>query len=238
VHILILLLLSSMDGHAPTKVQPPMKAIKSYLYKRPASAPKKTIIPETTKVETLQKIENKEVPPKERDITNVEELPAKDVITEVITETISKEVTDPVVTASRESDDNEKQPLKSKVTRSFSALEQLSKLQSRINQKAMEQGLEQYQQHRSISKMHGNPIPVQHSKKQLSKEEKKKNRTMRLSSDLAIEKGDDGLCFVERDLTNVGMEGVKSVSAFSCGSSKFDKSFRAHMKKIKEKLGK
>jgi len=219
-----------MDSHAPTKAPPPVKTIKSYLYKRPPLPPKKTIIAETTKVEESEKVKSKKITPEINDITKIEDVPAKEVI--------SEKVMKPEVTISRENDDIKIKPNEAKAASSFSAFEQLSKLQSRINQKAMEQGLEQYQQHRSISIMHGDPVPVQHSKKQFSNEEKKKNRTNRLSSDLAIEKGDDGLCFVERDLTNVGMEGVKSVAAFSCGSSKFDKSFRAHMKKIRKKLGK
>jgi len=210
---------------------PPVKAIKSYLYKRPAVPPQEIVVVEPV-VEVPEKMTDKEITPKPEnkpDIVQATEVPIKD-------NTKEKPI-EPEINIPTPKTDN-KLLNKQKTKPAFSALNQLKKLQSSINQKAINRGLQQYQQHRSVSVMHGDPIPVQHSIKQLTEEEKKAAITTRLSNNVAIEKGDDGTCFVERDLSNVGMEGVKAVSAFSCGSSKFDKSFRAHMKKIREKLGK
>jgi hypothetical protein len=215
-----------MDNHTPEKVSPPIKAIKSYLYIKPRP-PKKDVIPELVKETKIDVVETK---PKEKN-------GMKTVITSEKTPINKEKNSDTIIPPSSEKD-NEKSLNERVAAPSFSALEQLSKLRNNINKQAVQKGLQQYQQHRSVSAMHGTPVPVQHSRTQPTDEEKKQAATTQFSDNVAIRKGDDGLCFVERDLSNVGMEGVKSVSAFACGSSKFDKSFRAHMKKINEKLGK
>jgi len=226
VHVLIFLLLSRIDNHVPEKVSPPIKAIKSYLYKRPAP-PKEKVIPEPTKTTKIAV-----VPLQQKEENEKKE------ITPSTTPPVNKEINIESIAPLSQQKDNRELSNKVVARPTFSALEQLNKLQNSINNKVMQQGLQQYQQHRSVSVMHGKPIPVQHSKKQLTEEEKKAAITTRLSDNVSLEKGDDGSCFVERDLSNVGMEGVKSRETFACGPNKFDKSFRAHMKKIKEKLGK
>ncbi|MFT5759305.1 MAG: uncharacterized membrane protein YheB (UPF0754 family) [Alteromonadaceae bacterium] len=216
-----------MDNHVPEKIPPPIKAIKSYLYKKPPAALKKNITPEPmteTKIEVIE--------PKSTEKNEIKKV----LSTQDVRIKVEKNI-EPITLPLQRKDN--KQSFNEAIAKpDFSALAQLNKLQSSINRESIQQGLQQYQQHRSVSVMHGEPIPVQHSSKQLSYEEKKTTNTTVLSDNVAIVKGDDGRCLIERDLSNVGMEGVTSVSSFACGSSKFDKSFRAHMKKIKEKLGK
>jgi hypothetical protein len=226
VHIFIFVLLNRMDNHAPKKSPPPKKAIKSYLYKKPP-APKENTTPEKIKETTIDVVEPAPMEKKEIEI----------VIASENTPTKEEENVHTIIPPLPEKDNN-KSPTERMALPSFSALEQLSKLRNNINKQSVQKGFQQYQQHRSVSSMHGEPIPVQHSKTQPTDEEKKEAATTTFSDNVAIRKSDDGLCFVERDLSNVGMEGVKSVAAFACGSSKFDKSFRTHMKKIKAKLGK
>ncbi|MGB0897809.1 MAG: hypothetical protein ACPGSN_01065, partial [Psychrobium sp.] len=70
----------------------------------------------------------------------------------------------------------------------------------------------------------------------LTDEEKKEQNTTTYSSNVSITKLEDGKCSIEQDLSNVGMEGHKATSYFSCGETAFDKSFREHMEKVKNKL--
>ncbi len=85
-----------------------------------------------------------------------------------------------------------------------------------------------------------NPKPtlVPHSTAVMSEDEKRKNATQTLGGGIKMIKGDNGTCFVERDLTSIGMDGLTSREGFNCGPSEFDKAFKSHMKKLKKKMGK
>jgi hypothetical protein len=73
----------------------------------------------------------------------------------------------------------------------------------------------------------------------LKDEEKEREKnTKNMGAGIAITKGDDGRCSVTQDMSAYGLSEGSSVQFFSCGESKFDKSFREHMKAVKEKLGK
>jgi hypothetical protein len=122
--------------------------------------------------------------------------------------------------------------------RNFSAYGQLKNLQNNLNNKIIEQESYQFSRRKTASIMDGVPELVPHSAKKLTTDEIKKKTSKQISSDIQITKGDDGRCFIERDLSVVGMEGVKSVEGFNCGKSKFDKSFQEHMNKVLKKLGK
>ena len=122
--------------------------------------------------------------------------------------------------------------------KTFSAHKQLSKLRSQLNQQIMTQEYSAQSETRSHSAMHLAPKPVPHSVPILSQEQKDKANTTSYSSDTNITKYENGTCMVEQDLSSVGIAGVKSQQYFACGESKFDKSFREHMKKVQAKLGK
>ena len=99
----------------------------------------------------------------------------------------------------------------------------------------MQQGVDNVQQFRSPSVMHGEQIPVPHSQYKLTPEQERESKTTRMSDDISITKYDNGICTIERkQFLGSPIEG--SISAFACGESKFDKSFREHMKKVQEKI--
>jgi hypothetical protein len=121
------------------------------------------------------------------------------------------------------------------VQASFSAYKQLDSLRSSINEQIMAQEFTERQQFRSPSIMHGEQIPVPHSNIQLTPEQKKEIKTTKMSNDISITKYDNGICAIEREQF-LGSPVEGSSSAFACGESKFDKSFREHMKKVREKV--
>jgi len=121
---------------------------------------------------------------------------------------------------------------------SRNAYRQLEQLHDTLNQRFVEHETFERYRTRSPSVLHDTPHTVPHSMSQLTPEQKKEKNTVRMSDQLAIITGDDGRCFIEQDLSNVGIEGVKAISGFACGQSKFDKNFQTHMKKVLKKLGK
>lgn len=237
LHGLVFILLASIKITLPKKIPTRPKAINSFIYHAP-----KVII------DTVQK--------KTHEITIEKTFPiAKKVQPTKVNEAIlgkrsytyrkktSKSAADIVVSqinksAVSSSKINTALSINKQKNSTFSALNQLNNLQTSITQTIINQNLEQQQRHRSVSSMHVQPLSVPHSKKQISLEEKHKAATTQLSGSLSITKGDDGVCTITQDLSNVGMEGASSTQAFSCGKSKFDKNFRQHMDKVREKLGK
>ncbi|MBL4764410.1 MAG: hypothetical protein JKX67_03890 [Colwellia sp.] len=136
-----------------------------------------------------------------------------------------------VVTAAVQQKTDANKPVKA----TFSAYKQLNNLRSAINDKIITEQLSELQQFRSPSVMHGKQFPVPHSTIQMTAEQKKTQNTTRMSDSISITKYDNGLCVINREQF-FGSPIEASSSAFACGESKFDKSFRAHMKKVQEKL--
>lgn len=118
---------------------------------------------------------------------------------------------------------------------SFSVYKQLNNLRNTINEQAMLQELTELQQFRSPSVMHGEQASVPHSFAQLTPEQERKKNTTKMSNDISITKYEDGSCTIDREQF-LGSPVEGSSSAFACGESKFDKSFREHMKKVQEKI--
>lgn len=116
----------------------------------------------------------------------------------------------------------------------LSAREQLSRLRSTINNSVMHDAYKAHTQVRSGSVMHGEQIPVPHSNRQLTPEEEYKKNTVSTGHN-AITKNDDGGCTIQRKQF-IGSPVEATTSGFSCGESKFDKSFREHMKKVRDKV--
>ena len=231
VHSAIFYLISQTVIVPPIAHKIKSQAIKSFLYVPPKQEVKTVKEAVANQTETTKNIET------------------------VIKEPAAKTIQEPV----QEIADNEQRPISSnekapenttsnektispaqtiQPPKNFSAYGQLKNLKQRLNNKIMSQESLQYGRRKTASILDGEPELVPHSTKQLTKEEIKKNTTKQISSDIKITKGDDGLCTIERDLSVVGMEGVKSVEGFNCGKSKFDKNFQDHMKKVLKKLGK
>ncbi len=233
LHAVLLLLISyTLVIPAPEKIPP--KAIKSYLYTPPpvTTLPEPIPSPEPkTEKEQVQKQQQHPTP------TETEENPQQVVKSkkektpeQAKIEIEKSEVSEPVAKT-------KSLPLTTP-NLVFTPQKQLDELKQRLDQQIIEQQIYQHNRRKSISVLDGTPEAVPHSTKQLTQEEKTEQTTYQMSSDLKTIKGDDGTCLIVQDLSNVGMVGVTAVQSFSCGQSKFDNSFKAHMKKVLKKLGK
>jgi len=224
VHVILALLLFFIaEKQQPRQLEITQKAIKSYLYKMPARPVNSVVVkqvPEEIKVKDKNKNKEKEKVKIEK---KLEVLEPKKIATE-ISSTVSLPSKPKASTTAKES-----------MQASFSAYKQLDTLRSSINERMMAKELSELQQFRSPSVMHGEQIPVPHSDIQLTPEQEREKRTTKISNDIAITKYDNGICTIEREQF-LGSPVEGSSSAFSCGESKFDKSFREHMKKVRDKL--
>ena len=117
----------------------------------------------------------------------------------------------------------------------FSSFKQLESLRKSIKEKVMAEGVAAHQQFRSPSIMHGAQMPVTRSNKPLTLEEAHEKNTLKMSDNISITKHDNGTCIIEREQF-LGSPVEGSTSAFACGESKFDKSFREHMQKVQNKI--
>lgn len=232
IHVILLLVLYATVSPPHIKQAPNKSAIKSYIYQ-----PKKVIEKQSEPLPARDEIVPQDIEPQ---INPIEKKILEDAREPKIDVTEQK----PIATEKK----NE-QNLPNEVTvkpdpfqqptpvQTSSPYGNLNKLRDSINQNIIANEMYQQQQTRSPSVMHGDEIPVPHSTIQKSEIQKREEATTSYGEGVDVIKGDDGLCFVERDLGAVGIEGVKSSQAFACGESKFDRSFREHMKKVREKLG-
>lgn len=227
VHLfLALILFLASEEQQPKHIPITKKAIQSYLYKMPAKPVivEPEIIIETSEVTPTKEVK-KEVKPKQ-----VKQVNKKQV------ETIKESSLKP----SKANEDNKAslsslKPEKNSAPANFSSYKQLEKLRNSINKQMLEKTPSAYQQYRTPSVMHTDQNTVPHSTIQLTLEQERENKTIKMSDDISITKYDNGVCTIERkQFLGSPVEG--STSAFSCGESKFDKSFREHMKKVRDKI--
>jgi len=233
VHLLLAFSLFFIaEQQQPKQVEITNKAIKSYLYKMP----NKLVIVEPKTVK--QEPEEVKEPEKIKIEKKTEELKQ-----ESANQTVSKKENNLKMSESSKVSSLTKSKSKSKsktttkkaVQANFSSYKQLDSLRNSINKRIIEQGASDFQQFRSPSVMHGDQIPVPHSNVQLTPEQEREKKITRMSDDISITKYDNGLCTVERkQFLGSPIEG--STSAFACGESKFDKSFREHMQKVQDKI--
>ena len=208
VHLLLVLLLFFIAAKPQIKeIKTSKQAIDSYLYKMPI----KRIVKPIARQAPPKKAEQREVIEQKKpapDVTSIAPLAVK-----ANTETKTKKV----------------------VQTTFSAYQQLDNLRRTINEKMMADELSELQQFRSLSLMHSQQESIPHSVIPLTPEQEREIKTTRMSDDISITKHDNGICTIERkQMLGSPIEG--SSSAFACGESKFDKSFREHIKKVQEKL--
>ena len=224
VLVILLVFLAEKPQPKPLEITP--KAIKSYLYKKPA---KRVIV----KKAAVQLEEKKVI---EKQVALKQDKPKKKVVEKEKPQTELKvnRASAPVYPTASQSE-KAKTTTHKPVKAAFSAYKQLDSLRKSINEKMMMQAVAERQQFRSPSVMHGKQIPVPHSNKQLTAEQKREQRITKMSNDISITKYDNGICTIEREQF-LGSPVEGSSAAFACGESKFDKSFRAHMKKVQAKL--
>lgn len=232
--LLHLLLAGALYFNEPltAKKHSEVKPIKSYIYIKP-----KVIEPEPVKPLIINTEIQPELPPViENNIDKDETATTENIANPpAIEEELPAEEIKPAVKSVQQA--SVKPVIPPKVSRQ-NAYQQLERLREQAITKGIEQDISNAQAHRSPSIMHANPNPVPKSAVPLTPEQKKQKNTARYGDDIALIKGEDGLCTLEQDLSSVGIEGVKARSAFLCGESKFDQSFRQHMKNVRSKLGK
>ena len=233
VHIVIFYLISLTTAVPSLTRDTTPQAIKSFLYVPPKQ--------ENTTAHKPTNSQAQKTPQRNSEVTNnISDEAPKNIIAKTPPESEIDEATKPTSeqTNTKRIDNNSEINQSVQAPRSFSAFGQLNNLQKNLKNKMIEQESYRYSQKKSASILDGAPSLVPHSTKQFTADEIKKQTSQQMSSDILITKGDDGRCTIERDLTAVGIEGVKSVEGFNCGKSKFDKSFQEHMEKVLKKLGK
>ena len=216
VHVFIVVILFYVADKQKVKHEPMVgKVIKSFLYQKPA---KTKVLEQENKPETKEFIQDKTpevLAPIPREIEKPE-----------IEKTISHNKSTATI-----SNNNALPERKT----GFSPVKQLESLRNSINKQIIEQSVSKHQQFKSASKMHGAQDLVPHSKKQLTYEQQREKNTTKMSDNISITKYDNGVCTIKREqFLGSPVEGSSSV--FACGESKFDKSFREHMKKVNAKL--
>lgn len=230
IHLIVIYLLSSAVTTHVSYPQSDPKPIESYIYVPPKKeAQEQQAVPDD-KPEPAQQ----ETKPEEE--TKTEPEPVTELVEEPVgTETVTKNTTENI--AEQQQSDAVPPPTNKPFSASR-ALNQLRALNDDLDEKMFNEVTIDRNRPNTGSPMHGQPRYVPHSVQQQSKEEKRKAATQNLGAGIQMVKGDDGICYVERDLGAVGMEGLKSVEGFSCGPNKQDKAFKEHMKKWAKKYGK
>lgn len=192
------------------------KALKSFIYYQPKPKPKEQIAKLKEQTAKLQPAK-----PLEKPIT-------KKTLTKKRLETTSTPIT-------KESDTPKKVVKTTQLPKT--GMDYLLDLKKSINKQAMQDDFLERQQHRSASVMHGKQIPVTHSSQQLTPMQEKEKNTIRMSDNISITRLGNGYCIIERKQF-AGSPVPASNSGFACGESDFDKSFKVHMKKVNDKIGK
>lgn len=118
------------------------------------------------------------------------------------------------------------------------SITQLENLRSKLNQRATSNIDNPYQSYQAPSIFNTNAKSVPHSVPLRDEEKEREKRTKNMGAGIAITKGENGGCSITQDLSVYGLSEGSSKQFFNCGESKFDKSFREHMKKVKAKIGK
>lgn len=245
IHFALILLLINQEMTIPNEPSKTDNAIKSYIY----TPPQKTIPPKEQPVtEPKPEIEAKIIEKQEQAKPPTADSSQAILIEKRAPETIQKQepteqIAQDVALENKETiEDVDNKTIKDNlienkpIQRKFSALKQLGNLKNKVNQDIFAQEYATQNRAKSPSVMHAAPNTVPHSTQHLTKEQKDKNNTANYSGSISTTKYDNGNCMVEQDLSSVGIEGVKSQQWFECGESKFDKSFREHMKRVQRKL--
>lgn len=240
LHIVLLLALvygsrtSLLVTHKDKRLKAPVRqqAINSFLY----------IKPQTTKVSS----------PSSRQVLATINNPATSSITKInrpvtkqnanrYTTAESKEVVERQSLIQKKNNEAKivaKNTVKNKINTSkqklFSPYGNLINLRNSLDEKNRIHAFEELTKHRSLSVMHDNPEAVPNTQIPLTEDEKNYLSTSR-SHVSSITKNDNGTCTIRREQM-LGSPVLANTAHFSCGESKFDQSFRLHMKEVTDKL--
>lgn len=236
LHIVLLIVLIYLSADTKIPVEKPISkpAIKSYIYTPPVQPSLKPIAPPLSKEKVIKVIEEPVVPKKvEKKLVKDSALPknTKKPIVKPEEKDEQKLLPGPPLPGL---DAKPKNSLPTTSNRKFSAHEQLSRLRSSINNRVVNDAYKEHTQIRSASAMDGEQIPVPHSTKQLTPEEVYEKNTSSTGHN-KITKNDNGTCTIRREQM-LGSPVEATTSSFACGESQFDKNFREHMKKVRDKV--
>ncbi|OKY26504.1 hypothetical protein [Thalassotalea sp. PP2-459] len=233
---LILLWVVSQAKVSIDKTIDQVKPIKSYLYRRP-QVKETPLKPSEQPAKSAQiKKDNKRVTETtKKRVADVSVTPKADIPTST---TVKQEKSQslPAIASNPDKMLEKKKVLESPLsTKTFSAIKAINEKRDQ----AMFENLTRLRDGQAKGSIF-NPKPalVPHSTVTIDESEKRKMATQQLGSGINIIKGENGTCYVDRDLSFIGMEGLTSRESFACGLSEFDKAFKAHMKKLKNKIGK
>ncbi len=234
VHLLLLITLilaSKKAANLPKQEKIKPHIIKSFLYKAPkvttkkeVKPPKKTVAESNKKQPVKQQKPVAKVKPKQ---TSIKPVPTK-----------KQPTKETVQVATKHNQSTKKSPpnkADSKKPFNFSSYSRLSRLRKKLDDQQRDKAFAELTQKRSASAMDGEQFPVPHSLKQLTPDEKYKMNTVQ-SGHHKITKNDNGSCTIHREQM-LGSPIEATTSTFACGESKFNKSFREHMQKVRAKLG-
>lgn len=220
-------------------------AIKSFLYYAPKNTPQVPI--STTENSQAEKendpiIAEPSLSPKDNEAVASKGVQAAEDMPEKIEKTLSDKdgsvvttaIDLPKATATMPQPSPEPAPTK----RKLDSFTQLQRLRNKLNQNSSTSTHNPNQNYQPASIFNNNIKSVPHSSPVKDEEQERAKNTKDMGAGIAITKLDDGTCSVTQDMTAYGLSEGSSTQYFSCGESKFDKSFREHMKKVKAKLGK
>ena len=223
---------SSTFNRLDEKIKKPQVAIKSFLYRAP----------KFVKKEPEQHEQEKTQPPKtlptEQKIIKQHELVEKIVSAKKTILNKNKALdanipTKPTQQAPPKQLASSQQPINQVDT-----FTQLQNLRSKLNRSAYQTSDNPYQRYQPPSAFNANAKTVPHSMPIKDEEKERKQNTKNMGSGISTTKGDDGTCSISQDMSIYSLSEGSSTQYFACGESKFNKSFREHMKKVRAKLGK
>lgn len=247
IHGLILALILFTQPTTQITIQPISKntAIESYIFYAPKIAD--TLLDENEEAEITKAM----TPPKSQQKTNnklvtetVNDKPQldKDLLKTAPLETFeshdssSQDITLPPIDLAQPTP--KPRPVPKPVNRKIDSFTQLQRLRSKLNNNATINTDNPYQKYQPPSVFNTTVKSVPHSVPLKDEEKERKKRTKNMGAGIAITKGEDGRCSITQDLSVYGLSEGSSTQFFACGESKFDQSFREHMKKVKAKIGK
>ena len=243
IHGLILALIILTQATKPKTVQPNTKniAIESYIYYAPkiAKAPKNQSDEKAIADTVKNNEQEKSTTPVTKTIKHNPQLEHVSLATPPL-DTSSTEVTATLPAKPPQVDVTKvpSLPTPKPTHQKLDSFTQLQRLRSKLNTAATIGTDNPYQKYQPPSVFNKTVKSVPHSVPLKDEEKEREKRTKNMGSGTAINKGEDGNCSITQDLSVYGLSEGSSKQYFSCGESKFDKSFRVHMKKVKAKLGK
>lgn len=235
IHGIILLLVFITQSNQQEYVKEISKSppIKSFIYYAPNSTKASTKLPTQDLIETpnnAKEIESK---------TFINDKPEINSIVKNMDQSqdkVSVKTSNIIVDSSASRPEPE--PIPAPKNNKLDSFTQLQRLRSKLNSSTSITVDNPYQDEQPPSIFNSTTKTVPHSVPLKDEEKIRERNTKNMGAGIAITKGEDGRCSVTQDLSAYGLSEGSSTQFFNCGESKFDKSFREHMKAVKAKLGK